>query len=641
MKKRIVSWLLVVAMMLCLLPQLTVEADASAMTTLNTVGEKLANLTKKRCAGPQKFWNVHFGVTQMQSDERRLVFDANGGEHAPLDLVTRAGETVTVPDEYPTRLGYNFLGWATTSDSWDAEYFPGDALAVMDDMTLYAVWGEYMIDTDYYWEYFDVLYPGQGCYFRIRPMETGTYVIQGLDDADAVAILYDALGDQLTQWGDGDASEPFFIQWDLFEGEEYYLWAGFRDTSLTGSLYIQVEKKMEAVVSFDEAGFEEICVTEGTEIRIPDQLPLQFGSNFQGWYCQEHDCYYYPGDQVMVDQSLTMISTWDSDLLFVSSWERYDAPIAYDNMGLFVSLYAEESRQYAMIGMDTRGTWAELYDCDGNLLDFDDNSAGNMQFLISYYLTEGETYYLYVGYDSAETGTIPVYVGREYKITYDANGGYDAPRTQICCMGMEVTLSQEIPWRSGYVFVGWAPWADTSVDLYQPGQTIEAESLYLVAIWEHVCEYELDAYVEPDCTRQGELHYICRFCGDSYVEYQAPLGHSYEAIVVEPTCTEAGYTCHICTGCGDTCITDEVDALGHDYADGECIRCGEKDMRILLGDMNGDGEINARDARLLLRYIAGLTEEGEVNEAAADFNGDGSINARDARALLRAIADLD
>lgn len=62
---------------------------------------------------------------------------------------------------------------------------------------------------------------------------------------------------------------------------------------------------------------------------------------------------------------------------------------------------------------------------------------------------------------------------------------------------------------------------------------------------------------------------------------------------------------------------------------------------ILLGDVNNDGKVNARDARALLRYIAGLVEAGEILEAAADFNGDGKINARDARAILRSIAGLE
>ena len=62
---------------------------------------------------------------------------------------------------------------------------------------------------------------------------------------------------------------------------------------------------------------------------------------------------------------------------------------------------------------------------------------------------------------------------------------------------------------------------------------------------------------------------------------------------------------------------------------------------VLLGDANGDGRVNARDARLLLRYAAGLAGEDEIDLAAADYNGDGRVNARDARAVLRYAAGLE
>lgn len=61
----------------------------------------------------------------------------------------------------------------------------------------------------------------------------------------------------------------------------------------------------------------------------------------------------------------------------------------------------------------------------------------------------------------------------------------------------------------------------------------------------------------------------------------------------------------------------------------------------LVGDVNGDQAVNARDARLLLRYLAGLIDEEALNLALADVNGDEKINARDARAILRQIAGLD
>ncbi len=171
----------------------------------------------------------------------------------------------------------------------------------------------------------------------------------------------------------------------------------------------------------------------------------------------------------------------------------------------------------------------------------------------------------------------------------------------------------------------------------------------------------------PTCTEKGRGTREC-YCG--YIEdYDlAALGHTYQIAVTAPTCTEQGYTTHTCERCGDSYVDSYVDALGHSWdegvvtkeptvdAEGEktctCARCGETKTEILpklpdekpdvlLGDVNGDGRVNARDVRALLRYIAGLNESGTINEAAADFNGDGRINARDARALLRHIAGLD
>ena len=55
-----------------------------------------------------------------------------------------------------------------------------------------------------------------------------------------------------------------------------------------------------------------------------------------------------------------------------------------------------------------------------------------------------------------------------------------------------------------------------------------------------------------------------------------PHTHEYTAAITAPTCTIQGYTTYTCS-CGDTYVADYVDALGHDYADGSCTRCGEAD----------------------------------------------------------------
>ena len=60
------------------------------------------------------------------------------------------------------------------------------------------------------------------------------------------------------------------------------------------------------------------------------------------------------------------------------------------------------------------------------------------------------------------------------------------------------------------------------------------------------------------------------------VNIPQPHTHSYTAVVTAPTCTEKGYTTYTCA-CGDSYKKDFVSALGHDFKDGTCTRCGASD----------------------------------------------------------------
>jgi hypothetical protein len=57
-------------------------------------------------------------------------------------------------------------------------------------------------------------------------------------------------------------------------------------------------------------------------------------------------------------------------------------------------------------------------------------------------------------------------------------------------------------------------------------------------------------------------------------------GHSYTDTVVAPSCTANGYTEHTCQICGFTYRDAETDALGHNFVDGTCDRCGETQGQI-------------------------------------------------------------
>ena len=67
------------------------------------------------------------------------------------------------------------------------------------------------------------------------------------------------------------------------------------------------------------------------------------------------------------------------------------------------------------------------------------------------------------------------------------------------------------------------------------------------------------------------------------------------------------------------------------------------DFVLALGDVNGDGDIGADDARLALRCSVDLENylAGSPEFTACDINKDGSVGADDARRILRASVDLE
>lgn len=57
-----------------------------------------------------------------------------------------------------------------------------------------------------------------------------------------------------------------------------------------------------------------------------------------------------------------------------------------------------------------------------------------------------------------------------------------------------------------------------------------------------------------------------------------------------------------------------------------------------LGDVNGDGKLNVRDATAIQKHLARVTELDESELSVADFNEDGRVNVKDATAIQKFIA---
>ena len=67
-------------------------------------------------------------------------YSANGGSGAPSSQTKTYGTTLTLSSTKPTRTGYTFLGWSTSSSATSATYTAGGSYTSNSSVTLYAVW---------------------------------------------------------------------------------------------------------------------------------------------------------------------------------------------------------------------------------------------------------------------------------------------------------------------------------------------------------------------------------------------------------------------------------------------------------------------------------------------------------------------
>ena len=78
-----------------------------------------------------------------------------------------------------------------------------------------------------------------------------------------------------------------------------------------------------------------------------------------------------------------------------------------------------------------------------------------------------------------------VWTARIYTISYNANEGIGAPSSQTKSYGQTICLSDKIPTRSGYTFLGWGLASSATGAAYQPGEAYYANaSRTFYAVWE-------------------------------------------------------------------------------------------------------------------------------------------------------------
>ena len=92
-----------------------------------------------------------------------------------------------------------------------------------------------------------------------------------------------------------------------------------------------------------------------------------------------------------------------------------------------------------------------------------------------------------------------------YTLTYNANGGYNAPSSQRVKDNTGFYLSNSKPIRSGYTFLGWSKDKNATSASYSPGAGVKTSSnVTLYAVWKNITKiYWKTGYFDSGYTAKG------------------------------------------------------------------------------------------------------------------------------------------
>ncbi len=316
-----------------------------------------------------------------------VTYDANGGSGAPS---TQTGSTnYTISSTVPTRFGYTFLGWSTSSGATTSTYEAGDTIAISGNLTLYAVWKSattLSVGTSYSAK---IDFANQEVYYAFTPASSGTYTFESTGSVDSKVYVYNASGSELDNDDDSsDEGTNFKLTMNLTGGTKYYIKVRAY-SSYTGTISFSATGKY--TVTYNANGGSGAPAnqtkTHGTTLTLSTAAPSRSGYTFKGWATSSTatSATYQPGGTYSSNANITLYAVWE---------------------------------------------------------------------------------------------------GGQYTISYNANGGSGAPSNQTKARDVNLTLSSTKPTRTGYTFVGWSTSSTATSAAYQPGSTFSSNAnTTLYAVW--------------------------------------------------------------------------------------------------------------------------------------------------------------
>ncbi len=446
-------------------------------------------------------------------------YNANGGSGAPGSQTKHYNTTLTLSSTRPTRAGYAFLGWSTSSTATSASYQPGGSFTRDANTTLYAVWkANPTVLSANTTNSAVITVGGEEKLYTFTPATSGTYVIYSTGSADTKVYLYNASGTELDSNDDSGDGNNFRLQYNLTAGAAYTFGVKYYNSSTTGTISFKFGNIY--TVTYNANGGSGAPSSQskdyGTNITLSSTQPTRTGYTFLGWSTSSTatSASYQPRGTFTGNANTTLYAVWKANPTALSANSTNSAVISVGGQEKLYTFTPTTSGKYVIYSTGSVDTLVYLYNANGTQLEYDDDDGDDRNFRLEYNLTAGTEYTFGVKYySSSTTGTISFKFGKVYTVTYNANGGSGAPSAQSKDYGTGLTLSSIKPTRTGYTFLGWSTSSTATSASYQPGGSFTSNTnTTLYAVWKQGCENNAHTYTAGQYTDPTHPHKIYNTC---------------------------------------------------------------------------------------------------------------------------------
>ena len=107
---------------------------------INNNADLVSNITTIKSDSKVTTKSDHTLYALWSGTKYKITYNANGGSGEPSNQAKDKGVNLTLSSTIPTRTGYKFLGWGTSSSATSATYSAGSTYTSNASATLYAVW---------------------------------------------------------------------------------------------------------------------------------------------------------------------------------------------------------------------------------------------------------------------------------------------------------------------------------------------------------------------------------------------------------------------------------------------------------------------------------------------------------------------